>query len=561
MKLFLLRTVIFLLLLSGTAKYVQAQTIGAGDLVFTGINIFDDDNFGTLQNDVFSFVLLRDCPANTTIYFTDLGWTGSGFQSLACAANASQTDGVIQWSSGAAVIRAGQQVVISCKYSPIATIGTVTPVSPTLATNANPAPSREYISLGLAGDQLFAFTGSVGAPTLIGGINVNRKTWEASLAACDFTSSSSVKPATTAVLDFPSINAVNARYNCSTVFGVPASLRSEIQDTTKWDKDYTLSTSFPSSFNLKTMPPCNLSVVVPDANGIVYVNNQSPTPGSGTSWSMPLPELRDALAATAIANNGISQIWVAKGTYKPTTTTNRAASFNISFSVSVYGGFAGNETTLAARNIPANPVILSGDIDNNDVLTNGIVLRASDIRGNNSYHVITVAGASSQQVLDGVIITGGNSNLSPASFYMFGGGIYSSAGDITITNTRFYGNNAIMAAGGLYNSGGNVQLSNCVFFGNSSGYQAGAVEGAGGTLKLTNVSISGNTTLNGGGGLAVSLGNFVAYNTIISGNTSTNNQGDTYLYGSGTKDMYYSILGDQYYTNTSTQQPTAAVTF
>jgi|GEM_PF-1289234 len=553
MKLFLRRTVILLCLFTGIVHYAQAQTIGAGDLVFTGINIFDDNNTGSMQNDAFSFVLLRDCPANTTIYFTDLGWTGSGFQPLACSAGSgSQTDGVIQWSSGSTAIRAGKQIVVSCKYSPTATVGTVSTVTPT--NNSKNDTYIAWISLGLAGDQLFAFTGSVAAPTIIGGINVNRKTWESSLSACDFTSSSSVKPATSAVLDFPSINAVNARYNCSTLLGVPASLRSQIQDTTQWSKDYTLSTSFPSSFNLKNTPSCDLTVVVPDANGIVYVNNQSATPGGGSSWSMPLPELRDALTAAAIANSGIKQIWVAKGTYKPTASGgSSSATFNIPADVAVYGGFAGTEATLAARNIPANPVILSGDIDNNDVLTNSIVLRASDIRGNNSFQLLTVpVGASTKRVLDGVTITGGNAIGAGAGIFI--------SGDITITNAKFYGNAASIRGGALYAGAGNVALSNCIFFGNRSNDRGGAIAQDAGTLKLTNVTVGGNSTANGGGGLLVTGGAFTTYNTIISGNTSAISPQDTYFSG-GTNNFYYSILDDQYYTNTATHQATPAVIY
>ncbi|MVT07879.1 MBG domain-containing protein [Chitinophaga tropicalis] len=557
MKLTLLRIVVYLLLLSSTVQYVQAQTITAGDLLFTGINTFDDDNNGSTQNDAFSFVFLRNCPANTEIYFTDLGWTGTGFQSTSCAANTgSQTDGVIRWSSGSTLIKAGQQVVISCKYSPSATIGTVTNITATKAS------SSQYISLGLAGDQLFAFTGTVAAPSIIAGININRKTWETSLDPCDFTSSSSVKPATTALLKFPDLTTVNARYNCNTTVGSSARLRSLILDTLQWNKDNTLSAPAPTAFSLKNTAPCNLTIVNPDAGGIVYVNKQSATPGDGSSWTSPLPELRDALNAAADPANGISQVWVAKGTYKPAATADPAASFTITSALSVYGGFAGNEATLNARNIPANPVILSGDLASDDILNNGIVLQPSDIRGTNSYQVMTIGNVSGQVVLDGLIITGGNATGATVD-KQSGAGLYCSDANVSVTNTRFHGNAANLGGGAIYNTGSRtMQLTNSVISGNGSAQQGGAIQNANGTLRLINATISGNTGFTQASGVAMSNGSLVAYNSIISGNTSAwAGVTDIYFSATATKDINYSILGDQYYTNTTTQQTTPAVTF
>ncbi|WP_212005128.1 MBG domain-containing protein [Chitinophaga sp. HK235] len=561
MKLTLLRTVICLLLFIGMAPFANAQSISPGDLLFTGINIFDDDNNGSVQNDVFSFVLLRDCPANTKIYFTDLGWTGSGFQSLSCGVNTgSQTDGVIMWSSGGSVIKAGQQVIISCKFSPSASIGTITAVNPTQATAAAPVGSREYISLGLAGDELFAFTGNLSSPTIIAGINVNRKTWEPSLNACDFTSSGSVQPGTTATLAFPSVNAVNARYNCNSLAGTPGRLRTLLQDTTNWNKDYTLAAPSPVPFDLKKTAPCNLTIVNPSAAGIVYVNNQSATPGDGSSWSAPLPELRDALLAAADPLNGITQIWVAKGTYKPTAGTDRSISLVIPSNVAVYGGFAGSETNPSQRNIPNNPVILSGDIDNNDILTGGITLNATDIRGNNSYHVIQVNNTDVSTLLDGVIITGGNAQGTGIDIY--GGGMYTLNGNITISNTRFNGNKASANGGAMYNnsvSNSTVQLINCAFSGNaaSSGSGGGAITANYSTLKLTNVTIAGNNAPTGSGLFLIKTA-MNTYNTIISGNSGSPAIG----FAAGSFTTYqYSIIDNTYYTNNTPSQSTPAVQF
>jgi gliding motility-associated-like protein len=545
MKLPLLRTLTALLLFTSITQYTQAQAIGAGDLVFTGFNTFDDNNNGATQNDAFSFVMLHDCPANTIISFTDLGWTGTHFQSTTCGAGSGpQTDGVLRWTNNGTIIRAGQQIVISCKFSPTATIGTVTPITPT--ANAG----NTYISLGLAGDQLFAFTGNINTPTVIAGININRSAWDASLGDCDFTSSQSARPATTAVLNFPNIPAVNARYKCLPLIGSSANLRSHLEDSTQWNQDNTLASPVLPAFGLLTTAPCNLTIVNPSPLGIVFVNNQSITPGDGSSWATPLPELRDALAAAADPANGITQVWVAKGIYKPTAGTDPTISFAIPSNLLIYGGFAGNEPTITVRNIAANPVILTGDLEGNDGAN--IVLQASSITGTNSAHVITVPGSGPQSLLDGFIVTAGKAgNPNPS-----GGGIYDPIGNLKIANSQFFGNYSNISGGAIYTANGTLQIINSSFYGNQSG-RAGAIHNGSGALQLTNVTIAGNTGIVSSPSSVLATGTFTAVNTIISGNNPSGVPDLTNLSGSVT----YSIVGNQYYTSSGTPQNTPAVQF
>ena len=56
------------------------------------------------------------------------------------------------------------------------------------------------------------------------------------------------------------------------------------------------------------------------------------------------------------------QVWVAAGTYYPTTGASRTVAFTLKCGVAVYGGFNGTELTLGARNWTTNVTILSGDI-------------------------------------------------------------------------------------------------------------------------------------------------------------------------------------------------------
>src|SRR5512139_3136979 len=73
---------------------------------------------------------------------------------------------------------------------------------------------------------------------------------------------------------------------------------------------------------------------------IIYVKWDATGPThDGSSWAKAYTDLQSALAAT---RPGI-QIWVAAGTYKPTTGSDRSKSFNLQSGVKLYGGFAGNE--------------------------------------------------------------------------------------------------------------------------------------------------------------------------------------------------------------------------
>ena len=69
---------------------------------------------------------------------------------------------------------------------------------------------------------------------------------------------------------------------------------------------------------------------------------------NGRSWEDAFIDLQDALAL-AFAGQ---EIWVAAGTYLPTSDTNREVSFVMVEGVALYGGFAGTETSLAERLIP-----------------------------------------------------------------------------------------------------------------------------------------------------------------------------------------------------------------
>ncbi|HPD32209.1 MAG TPA: thrombospondin type 3 repeat-containing protein, partial [Phycisphaerae bacterium] len=155
---------------------------------------------------------------------------------------------------------------------------------------------------------------------------------------------------------------------------------------------------------------------------VIYVKPQATGLGDGTSW-----ENATTLQAALTAAQEHDDIWVAAGTYKPSSPSGRAATFQLQNDVSVYGGFAGiaAETpatfNLADRDFTTNQTVLSGDI--------GTVGTQTD----NCYHVVTGSGTNSTAILDGFTIRDGNANGSATS-QKRGGGLYLAAGSPAIVN-------------------------------------------------------------------------------------------------------------------------------
>jgi len=189
------------------------------------------------------------------------------------------------------------------------------------------------------------------------------------------------------------------------------------------------------------------------AGVIHYVKGDVTGTNNGHSWANAYTDLQAGLAAAEWGD----EIWVARGTYKPTTGTLRTVSFALEAGTGLYGGFAGAETERGQRNWETNATTLSGNI--------GTVGSASY----NSYHVVIGAHLS---VLDGFTITGGNANNNIGWGYFYsGGGMSNSSSSPTVTNCTFSGNTAGNFGGGMYNgramyydSGSSPTVANCIFW-------------------------------------------------------------------------------------------------
>ncbi|WP_116108426.1 T9SS type A sorting domain-containing protein [Lewinella sp. IMCC34191] len=169
---------------------------------------------------------------------------------------------------------------------------------------------------------------------------------------------------------------------------------------------------------------------------VVYVDADATGANNGSSWADAYSDLMMALDS---ADAG-SDLWIAAGTY----VTPDTSAFFIDRELSLYGGFAGTETEATAADPAANVVVLSGDIDGNDIAGSYDSLLAVD--NNRVLEIIDTAATSRFTVtIDGVTISHGviaadfpgDTTLIPYA----GGGIYSEA-KTAISRTVFTDNRA-----------------------------------------------------------------------------------------------------------------------
>lgn len=279
---------------------------------------------------------------------------------------------------------------------------------------------------------------------------------------------------------------------------------------------------------------------------IIYVNKSAAGNNDGTSWTDAYTDLQPAIAA-AISG---TQIWVAAGTYKPTTGADRSVSFAMKEGVALFGGFAGTETALSQRDYAANETILSGDLSGNDVVndTEGDGIDIDDLLnyGDNTFHVVTCTGLSSTAVLDGFTISGGYADDgSGGSPNLCGAGMYIYQSSPTLSNLLIRYNVYLMFGGGIYMTDGtngenhledalgtsipsspvltNVTLS-MNRYRHIGGGSGGGIYNFGGNPVLSHVTFDQNETQSAGGGM-VSYGAPILNDVVFSKNIGGNELG------------------------------------
>lgn len=235
----------------------------------------------------------------------------------------------------------------------------------------------------------------------------------------------------------------------------------------------------------------------------VYVDINAKGLSNGTSWEDAYPNLQRAINES----DSDSEIWVAKGIYKPSGFPNesidipeetdptypRYRHFTLKNGIALYGGFEGNEAAREQRDIKKNETVLSGDMDDDGQYSD------SDL-----FHVIVNVNLDSSAILDGFIITGGNADLEKSTdidhHEQHGGGMYNHySSSPEIYNCHFTRNYALISGGGMENRQSGPYIDNCTFENNVS-FRGGGMNNTSSSPRLYRTEFKNNTTVEGYGG-------------------------------------------------------------
>ena len=292
------------------------------------------------------------------------------------------------------------------------------------------------------------------------------------------------------------------------------------------------------------------------AQTIRRVTTDGDTAADGSTWENAMT-LKSALAAS----DSLDQIWIKAGTYTPDSAS-RTVSFNIPADISVYGGFAGTETTFDPTDNDTrqretdstftNETILSGDLMGNDLerpappaetptAEDTAALTAyNDARTDNSNTVVTVTGANA--TLNGLTITAGEGSDS-------GAGLRANGANIEVTHCTFTNNTAFLGGGGAYFAAAGATLTRCTFTGNESVFLTGGGALFNSTATLTGCTFTDNEVANNGGGAYFTAAGATLTGCMFTDNTAGRHGGGAYFATTGAM-----LTGCTFTDNTARQE-------
>lgn len=324
----------------------------------------------------------------------------------------------------------------------------------------------------------------------------------------------------------------------------------------------------------------------PVAAGRIRYVTQGGT-GDGTSWTNASGDIQRMIDELADNNPGglPGEVWIAAGEYEPQTQLISNASYSASFrmrdGISVYGGFAGGETSKTARTMKQKAPgeeAMPWEFEHTTVLKAAYYDRKNlTLNGNkwtltsDSRHVVWFAPmqgeASFTQVttLDGVTIMGGYAQGGTGldDFYTDrGAGVYMDGENAYLTNCTVTENNATGNGGGVYLRNGRVQSS--LIYNNNSDQNGGGVYVD--DQGLVHRSMLANNSARNGAGVyldnsdeAQLLPEYLILSTCVVSNNTASGNGAVYCNQGGVL-LQNTIVNNKCVTATDLTDPNASQT-
>lgn len=268
-------------------------------------------------------------------------------------------------------------------------------------------------------------------------------------------------------------------------------------------------------------------------NNVIYVNcNNTGSNYIGDSWANAIPDLQFAINFAGDDDNR-PDIWIAQGVYYGNGWPYVDA-FVAMNGVNLYGGFAGNETSLDQRVYGAHPTILDGQNIQRTLQQakqdyfkyrrleelqfaeyDGLTLRNGFVYMNNGGGLLMYRGELSNSIIENCHALNGDG----------GGMLVPGANHVTASNTSFINNKSENGCGGaacyqVTILSGELITHNCLFANNS------ALNGKGGAVYdgiHYNATIVNNyATVDGGGADKAAVYNSVLWGNKVGDNESCN---------------------------------------
>jgi parallel beta-helix repeat protein len=196
----------------------------------------------------------------------------------------------------------------------------------------------------------------------------------------------------------------------------------------------------------------------------IYVDPNATGLNNGTAWTDAFTDISEAVASANLYGSG-AQVWMKKGIYRQATALTPISG------VSIYGSFAGRESSLDQRIIDPNSSIITGDTNDDGFAETATLLSlngVTDVRIDGIAFTMSGSSGISIQNATGSNIVIANCTFSSNSGYY--GGLYANSADPCVMNCHFASNDKGIYAETTIDwvNGTTLEIDGCSFSGNSS---------------------------------------------------------------------------------------------